>query len=153
MSNQYDIELLVHKNLTGQITGEEKQALDFHLQNEESKQIASNLESIWEKSAGAHSTIKFDKEKARQAFFSKLNPENTVEVIQLNRDYNKGSNTRWLYYATAIASMFIIGFFVFNNLSNNSDQVIFATNDVGQKVELPDGSIITLSRKFKIRIQ
>lgn len=144
MNKEYDFELLVHKNLTNQITDEERNYLNLQLEDESSKLLADELSKIWNESKEI-APVSFNKDKAKQAFFNQINVEKKVEIIQLNKDYAPRNNRRWLYYATAIASMFLIGFFAINNLSKNADVMTFASADISQNVSLPDGSKIILA--------
>lgn len=145
MSNEYDFELLVHKKLTNQLTEEESTFLNLQLHDEASRQMAEELTRIWNESANVSEQISFNKDKAKQAFFNKIKADNKVEIIQLKKDYAPKNNYRWLYYVTAIASMLLIGFFTFYNVNDQKDNVIFASSNVTQKIDLPDGSKVHLA--------
>lgn len=145
MSNEYDFELLVHKKLTNQLTEEESTFLNLQLHDEASRQMAEELTRVWNESGNITEHIKFNKDKAKQAFFNTIKADNNVEIIQLKKDYAPKNNYRWLYYVTAIASMLLIGFFAFYNVNDNSDNVIVASSDVTQMLDLPDGTKIHLA--------
>lgn len=150
MSNEYDFELLVHKKLTNQLTDEESTFLNQQLHDEASRQLAEELTRIWNESANISEQVSFNKDKAKQAFFNKIKTENTAEIIQLKKDYTPRNNYKWMYFAAAIASMLLIGFFAFYNVSDQNDDVIFASSGRPQKIELPDGSKVHLAANSSI---
>ncbi|UZR98417.1 FecR family protein [Chondrinema litorale] len=153
-----EIESLIHKQLSGEITAEEKFLLDewLHQSVDHQKQFEL-LTQLWE-----NTTLDTAAEENDQAFEYFLDKVSNVQTESI--EYQSPTKTRYIWGGVAAVITLLIGVFVvyINQPQNNKELVANNTKEIewkeyanksGQKskIHLPDGSVVWLNVTSSIK--
>ena len=139
---------LTHRKLTGQITGAELLLLEELSKDAKNKELISEIESVWAQTADIED-VTFDHSAAYQKFLKDTNQTYTEQVTYQPRT----RVVRLWQVATAVAAVFILGLFVFqqfqtNILSHSYDEGAIFTLEDQSKIYLSEGSQINYPENF-----
>lgn len=135
------INILVHKQLTNQLSDQENLELQQLLFTEEGRAIAKEVKSIWELTQNLEE-VQFNQTAAYGIFLNSKN-EDKVKVIPM-----------WRYAIGSIAAVFVVGFFALNifsspsTISHSFDQCNVVPLSDGSKIHLESGTSIEYSENF-----
>ena len=133
---------LTAKKLSGEISPEEQKALDQDLSiSEENKNLHSDLEWIWDKSAPS---IEVDTNSAWEKLSEKISEDKEKEtpIIEI-------SPTRTFQWMSIAATLLLaIGIFSLYKLQQ-VDDIIYTASKI-EEITLPDGSIVNLKKNTTI---
>lgn len=156
-----DLNILIHKKLSNQISENEIQLLDNEVNsNLQSAKAFEDLTTVWNQTANIPDQVTFDSSLAFARFKEKIKVENnsftgnqSTDVVEENnniRQIDFSRRTAFIRYAVSIASVFVLGFFAFKFL-NTPDLTSIQPQSYVQIVNLPDQSVVTLSPNSSIK--
>ena len=134
-----DYIVLLHKDLTGEISPAEKAALtDWIARSEEHARLAGDLRAAWEKSEGYEKNFQTDLDAAFGQVQARIRAEAPMRVLHFRH--------RLLRVAAAVAVLVagIWGFQHFSGLNNGPEQVVVSSESGMKEVTLPDGTHVWL---------
>lgn len=135
-----DYIVLLHKDLTGEITPAEKVVLnDWIARSGEHALLAADLRAAWEKSEGYEKKFETDLDAAFGQVQARIRAESpTMRVVSFRQQL--------LRVAAAVAILIagIWGFQHFADFTNAPDQVIVSSEGDMKEVTLPDGTHVWL---------
>jgi ferric-dicitrate binding protein FerR (iron transport regulator) len=141
--NKGNIDLLVHKKVTNQITTEEALQLEQLVSSDTAcKTEADNVAYVWNATAIIDDNIQFDSKRAFNKFL-----ENTQ--IHRHVDPVKDSRVFTLQRIMAVAAMFALAFFAFNFLTKTHSTDI-ESGSTSIIAYLPEGSEVKLAPNSSI---
>jgi transmembrane sensor len=133
-----NIDLLVHKKVTNQITAEEGLLLDQLVASDKAvKAVADNVMSAWDASLSIDNEVQFDSKKAFNQFLEKTKSQDNVVPMRQAKVFS----IKRVIYA---AAMVTIAFFAVNLLTKTNNTTISSDNTSFTAV-LPEGSEIKLA--------
>jgi transmembrane sensor len=139
-----NIDLLVHKKVTNQITKEEGLLLDHLIASDKAvKADADNVQSAWDAALTIDNEVQFDSKKAFNQFLEKTRSQDQVVPIQKAKIFS----IKRVMYA---AAMLTIAFFAVNLLTKTNNTTISSDNTSFTAV-LPEGSEIKLAPHSSIQ--
>ncbi len=141
--NNKDINLLVHKKVTNQISREESLQLEQMISSDlVIKSEAEKIASTWDSALSLGDDVQFDSKKAFSKFLIQ-----TQEVRQ--NVHVKETKILTLRRIMAVAAVFALAFFAFNFLAKTSDTLIESGSNA-MTAYLPEGSEIKLGPNSSI---
>ena len=130
---------LIHKRLTGELTGNENQELDSLLENNDNSLVAEREGKIWSTAKNYQKDFKPNVEAGLSRLKSQIREDQTpvAKEVQLGR-------RSWLTRVAAAAILLVGSFFAWNTLNPSTNHI--ATQLDTQKVHLNDNTEITIHR-------
>ncbi|HFB99643.1 MAG TPA: FecR family protein [Phaeodactylibacter sp.] len=138
---------LIHKRATNQLKEAERRELTILLKDKKNQILASEIESVWEKSKDYQKEYQVEKESALSKLKANIQkektPPSTTKVVAMPK------RRAWLRVAVAAAILVVGSWLGWSMLSDgeNIDWKKVATTDTIQKLNLNDGSKISINSK------
>jgi transmembrane sensor len=145
--NNIDDSLLA-KYLDGSTTESESISVESWLaENSENRKEFDDFKNIWFKSQNGefNPEISFDKSAAFKKVLSRI--ENDTEIEKPTKTFTLST---FFARAAAVLVLGIASYFVYQNLSSNSEVVVSATNET-REILMPDSSVINLDAESEIK--
>ena len=130
---------LIHKRLTGELSGSENQELDTLLKNNDNHLVAEQEGKIW----NATKSYQKDFEPNVEAGLSKLKSKIRDAQTPVAKEVHLGRRV-WLTRVAAAAILLVGSFFAWNTFNTSTTQI--ATQLDTQEVQLNDNTEVTIHR-------
>lgn len=140
------IYIAIAKVLQGEATDAEQQEVAEWLRaDEQNAKVYADMKAVWADADVLKKDSDFDTAAAWNKVSGKIDWQEDVPAERKGRTIGF---PLWMKYSTALAAILVIGFFLFNPFRSDTMQVLADAGN--QRVELPDGSVITLKKGSKL---
>ncbi len=150
-----NISIWVHKQLTGQLSAAEQEELDKALSADAThRQLARDVQAVWEKTEAVGDDVQFDAGKAYQRFKASIAAQSEKQsgAAPLTKSIQSSGGARrvFLRYATAAAAVLVMGFFAMK-FFNSSNSLTIESGSTAMVAGLPDGSQVRMAAHSSIK--